>query len=182
MSEIGLRTLAECTLQELHALGDAPVRQLLAEFRRLVHASELAVWVKDPQAEQLVVLFETSGPQGTSGQHSPLELTVKQPLVSGIVSEVFREQKPYLDRGLWRSKKQSSLVDTALNQLTHYQICVPFTLAGLPMGVLSAVQLTDSKRQAPQRWSFDEVDLKLLSLAAFAVGQAVERSFLSRLR
>ena len=169
--------IGRLTIAELHALGDAPLRNLLAEFRPLVNASEVAIWVKDPDAEQLVALFDTTGPTGS------FELKVKQPLKLGIVSEVYRDQKGYLDRSFWGSKKQSSLVDTALNQVTQHQICVPFAVAGLKFGVMSAVQLTDSKHANPKRWGFDEDNLSLLTVASVALGQSLERAYLAaRLR
>lgn len=171
-SAFSLGDISQLTIAEWHALGDAPVRQLLAEFRPLFCASEVAIWAKDPEAEQLVALFDTTGPNGG------FELKVKQPLKLGIVSDVYRGQKAYLDRSFWGSKKQSSLVDTALNQVTQHQICVPFAVAGMQFGVMSAVQLTDAKHANPKRWGFDEDDLTLLSLAALALGQALERSYL----
>ncbi len=161
------------TIAEWHAVGDAPIRQLLSDFRPFVHASEVAIWVKDPAAEQLVALFDSSGPGGA------FELKVRQPLATGIVSEVYREQKGYLDRGFWRSKKQSMLVDAALNQVTQHQICVPFAVAGTRFGVMSAVQLTDAKHADPKRWGFEEEDLTLLTLASLALGQALERAYLA---
>ena len=162
------------TITELHSLGDDAVRSLLAEFVPLTHASEIAIWAKDPGADQLVALLDTSGPGGG------FELKVTQPLNSGIVSQVYHEQTNFLDQGLWRSKQRSPLVDQALHQLTQNEMCVPFRLAGHRLGVMSAVQLTDRKHQAPTRWGFDEHDLKILKLAAQAVGQAMERSLLAK--
>lgn len=161
-------------MAELHALGDAPVRQLLAEFVPLTHSSEIAIWVKDPAAEQLVALLDTAGPAGG------FEMIIVQPLSSGVVSQVYCERKRFLDRGIWRSKKLSPLVDKALNQVTQNEMCVPLAGAGLRFGVMSAVQLTDAKHSDPTRWGFGEQDLKLLSVAALALGQALERAFLAR--
>ena len=162
------------SIAELHSLGDEAVRSLLAGFIPLIHASEIAIWVKDPGADQLVVLFDTAGPDGD------LELKVTQALSVGIVSQVYCEQTSFVDHGLWRSKKHSSLVDQALHQLTQNEMCVPFQLAGHQFGVMSAVQLTDLKHEAPTRWGFDEQDLKTLELAAQALGQAMERALLAK--
>ena len=167
------REVGSLTITELHSLGDEVVRSLLAEFVPLTHASEIAIWAKDPGAEELVALLDTSGPAGG------FEMKVRQPLAEGIVSQVYRERKNHLDQGLWRNKKRSPLVDQTLHQLTQHQMCVPFELAGHPLGVMSAVQLTDRKHNAPSRWGFDETDLKLLKLAARAVGQAMERALLA---
>jgi len=157
---------------EMHGLGDDDVRSLLAEFLPLLNASELAIWVKDPEAEQLVALLDTLGPGG------PVELQVAQPLTSGIVSQVYREQTPFLDRGLWRSKTQSLLVDQALGQSTLHEICVPFHLGGQSIGVMCAVQLADSIHQAPARWGFTPQDLAVLKGAAQATALAMGRAWL----
>ena len=162
------------SIAELHTLGDEPVRHLLAEFIPLTHASAIAIWAKVPDEEQLVALLDTSGPSGG------FELKVAQPLASGIVSQVYREHTSFLDRGLWRTKKQSPLVDQALHQLTQNEMCVPFLLAGHLLGVMSAVQLTDAKHKPPTRWGFDEQDLQILNVAAQALGQAMERALLAK--
>ncbi len=160
------------TIAELYSLGDATVRALLAEFVPLTHSSEIAIWAKDPDAEQLVALLDTAGPDGG------FEMQVTQPLTEGVVSQVYRDQMNYLDHGLWRDKGHSPLVDQKLHQMTQYEMCVPFHLAGHRLGVMSAVQLTDSKHNAPSRWGFDKLDLQLLRLAALALGQAMERALL----
>lgn len=162
------------TIAQLHSLGDATVRGLLAEFVPLTHASEIAIWAKDPDADQLVALLDTAGPNGG------FEMKVTQPLAEGIVSQVFLNQLNHLDHGLWRDKGHSSLVDQKLHQLTQYEMCVPFHLAGHRLGVMSAVQLTDRQHNAPSRWGFDDVDLKILRLAALALGQAMERALLAK--
>ena len=166
--------IGNLSIAELHRLCDTAVRGLLAEFVPLAHASEIAIWAKDPEAEQLVALIDTAGPDGG------FEMKVTQPLAEGIVSKVYREQDPYLDHGLWRNKGHSPLVDKQLHQLTQNEMCVPFQLAGHPLGVMSAVQLTDGKHNAPGRWGFDEADLNILKLAARALSQAMERAFLAQ--
>jgi GAF domain-containing protein len=158
----------------MHGLCDDDVRSLLAEFLPLINASELAIWVKDPEAEQLVALLDTLGPGG------PVELKVTQPLTSGIVSQVYREQTPFLDQGLWRSKTQSPLVDRALGQSTLHEMCVPYQLAGRPVGVVCAVQLADSIHQPPPRWGFTPQDLAVLKVAAQAAALAMERAWLAQ--
>lgn len=163
------------TIAELYSLGDETVRRLLAEFVPLAHASEIAIWAKDPAADQLVALLDTAGPEGS------FEMKVTQPLAEGIVSKVFRDQAAYLDQGLWRNKGHSPNVDRQLHQLTQNEMCVPFHLAGHPLGVMSAVQLTDGKHGAPTRWGFDEADLNILNLAALALGQAMERALLAKI-
>ena len=50
------REVGSLTIAELHGLGDEVVRSLLAEFVPLTHASEIAIWAKDPDAEELVAL------------------------------------------------------------------------------------------------------------------------------
>lgn len=45
---------------------------------------------------------------------------------------------------------------------------------------MSAVQLTDRKRNPPSRWGFDDLDLQILRLAGFALGQAMERELLAK--
>ena len=162
------------TIGELHALCDHEVRSLLAEFRPLIEASEIAIWVKDPQADQLVALLDTLGPNG------PVELKITQPLATGIVSKVYREQTAFLDEGLWRSKAQSPLVDKALGQSTQYQLCVPFHLTGRLIGVMSAVQLSDTFHQAPARWGFNKQDLAILKVAAQAAALGMERASLAQ--
>ena len=166
--------IGHLAIADLHALCDDPVRSLLAEFLPLIHASELAVWVKDPAADQLIALLDTLGPGG------PVELKITQPLSSGIVSQVFREQSPFLDEGVWRSKTQSPLVDQALRQSTLHEMCVPFHLVGHPLGVLCAVQLSDSIHQAPARWGFTRADLAILKVAAQAIAIGMERAYLSQ--
>lgn len=158
------------SLVQLHALCDDAVRGLIAEFLPLIHASELAIWVKDPQADNLVALLDTLGPGG------PVEMKISQPLSSGIISQVFRDQKPFLDEGLWRSKAQSTLVDRALRQSTLHQMCVPFQIGGQLIGVMSAVQLADSIHQPPARWGFTRHDLDILHVAALAASLAMERA------
>jgi hypothetical protein len=174
-SSIPPADIGRLSIAQWHALGDAPLRRLLAEFLPLVNASEMAIWVKDPGAERLVALFDTAGPDG------PLELKVSQPLATGIVSQVFRDRKPFIDKGLWRTNKQSPLVDQALRQVTQNEMCVPLEFAGLPVGVVSAVQLTDSRHKNPVRWGFDERDLAILSVASTALGQSMERAMLSKM-
>lgn len=162
------------TLAELHSLGGEAVRELLAGFVPLAHASEIAIWVKDPAADQLVGLLETAGPAGE------FEMKVTQPLAEGIVSQVYRDQTDHLDQGMWRGKGHSPLVDEQLQQLTMHEMCVPFHLAGHPLGVMSAVQLNDPKHNPPSRWGFDDEDLKTLKLAALALSQAMERALLAK--
>ncbi len=161
------------TIAELYSLGNEAVRGLLAGFVPLTHASEIAIWAKDPDAYQLVGLLHTAGPAGG------FEMQVTQSLSEGIVSQVYRNETNHLDHGLWRDKGHSPLVDEQLHQLTQYEMCVPFHLAGHRLGVISAVQLTDSKHNAPSRWGFDEEDLTILKLAELALGQAMERALLA---
>ena len=173
-SILSAESLRRLSVGEWHALADDAVRHLLAEFIPLTHASEIAIWIKDPLAEQLVALIDTSGSE------RGFELKITQALSSGIVSQVFRDQQPFLDRGLWRSAKRSPLVDAAMNQVTQNEMCVPFAVAGQAVGVMSAVQLTDARHVEPSRWGFDASDLKILSVAAMALGLALERSLLRR--
>lgn len=158
----------------LHALGDSAVRQLLSRFVPLTHAHEIAVWAKDPGADQLVPILDTAGPGGG------FEMRTAQSLASGIVSRVFRENTSFLEGGLWRSRERSPEIDRALQQVTQNEMCVPFYLAGRLLGVVSAVQLTDRKHSAPKRWGFDETDLAVLTVAAEAVGQAMERAWFAQ--
>lgn len=162
------------SIAELHSLCDHDVRSLLAEFLPLVNASELSIWVKDPDADRLVALLDTLGPAG------PVELKITQPLTSGIVSQVYRTQTAFLDDGLWRSKAQSPLVDQALRQSTQHEMCVPFALAGHPIGVMCAVQLSDSIHQAPARWGFNSQELAILKVAAQAAALGMERARLAQ--
>lgn len=163
--------LHQLSIEALHALCDHEVRSLLAEFLPLVNASEMAIWIKDPTAPHLIPILDTLGPAG------PVEMKLTQPISSGIVSQVFREQTPFLDTGLWRSKAQSPLVDQALSQSTLHELCVPFHLGGHPVGVLCAVQLSDSIHQAPTRWGFTPQDLAILTVAAQAAALAMERAW-----
>lgn len=162
------------TPADFNALGDPAVRRLLALFVPLTHAHEIAVWVKDPAADQLVPVLDTSGPGGG------FEMKTAQPLASGIVSRVYREKAAFLERGLWRSRERSPEVDAALQQVTQNEMVVPFHFADRLVGVMSAVQLTDRKHGAPKRWGFDESDLAILVAAAEAVGQSLERALLRR--
>jgi GAF domain len=161
------------SIQELHDLADPFVRELLAEFLPLSHASEIGIWAKVPGEDRLAAIADTAGPEGD------FEMKVSMPLSEGIVSQVFRDQASYLDKGVWRNKQQSQLVDQMLHQRTQNEMCVPFQLAGCRLGVMSAVQLTDARHAAPDRWGFDDQDLALLKLAALAVSQAMERAFLA---
>jgi len=173
-SSSSVSAIDRLSLAELHTLCDHEVRSLLAEFLPLINASELAVWVKDPEADRLVALLDTLGPSG------PVEMKITQPLTSGIVSQVFRSQTHFLDDGLWRSKAQSPLVDQALRQSTQHEMCVPFHLAGHPVGVMCAVQLSDSIHQAPTRWGFNSHDLAILKVAAQAAALGMERALLTQ--
>lgn len=166
--------IEDLSLKELHALCDHEVRGLLADFLPLVNASEMAIWAKDPAGPHLVPILDTLGPCG------PVEMKITQPLTSGIVSQVYREQAPFLDQGLWRSKAQSPLVDRALRQSTLHELCVPFRLADHPLGVLCAVQLSDSIHQAPARWGFTPQDLAILTVAAQAAALAMERAWFAQ--
>ncbi len=172
-SSFSASAIDRLSITELHALCDDDVRSLLAEFLPLINASELAVWVKDPEADRLIALLDTLGPSG------PVELKITQPLSSGIVSQVYRSQTHFLDDGLWRSKAQSPLVDQALRQSTQHEMCVPFQLAGHPIGVMCAVQLSDSFHQAPTRWGFNSRDLNILKVAAQATSLAMDRARLA---
>ena len=169
-----LAGISQLPIDALHDLCDHEVRSLLAEFLPLVNASEMAIWIKDPAAPHLVPILDTLGPSG------PVEMKISQPITSGIISQVFREQTPFLDKGLWRSKTQSPLVDQALSQSTLHELCVPFHLGGHPIGVLCAVQLADSIHQAPTRWGFNSQDLAILSVAAQAAALAIERAWFAR--
>lgn len=156
-------------------LCDQTVRGLLARFVHLAHAHEIALWVKDSEAERLVAVLDTAGPGGR------LEMKVSQPLNSGIVSQVFRDQTPFLERGLWRSKQRSPMVDEAIGQVTQNEICVPFVISGYRLGVLSAVQVTDDRHGEPDRWGFEEPDLQVLQILAEVLAIALERSWLLRI-
>lgn len=161
------------SIQELHKLADPRVRELLAKFLPLTHASEIGIWAKVPGEDRLAAIVDTAGPEGA------FEMKVTMPLSEGIVSRVFLDQTSYLDKGLWRNKEQSQRVDQMLHQRTQNEMCVPFHLAGCRLGVMSAVQLTDARHAAPVRWGFDDQDLALLELSALAVSQAMERAFLA---
>ena len=150
------------------------MRGLLAEFVPLCHASEIAIWAKVPGEEELAAFIDTAGPDGA------IEMKVTQPLSEGIVSQVYRDQAEYRDKGLWRNRQHSSLVDQAVHQRTQNEMCVPFHFAGQRLGVMSAVQLVDGKHANPARWGFDDQDLDLLKLAALAVSQSMERAFLAK--
>lgn len=89
--------IGRLSLVELQALGDGPVRRLLADFRDLMGAHEVAIWARDPETPRLVPIVDTAGPGGG------FEVQVGQDLNSGIVSQVFREQKSFREKGLWRS-------------------------------------------------------------------------------
>lgn len=156
---------------QLNALADPVVRGLLQRFVSIVHAHEIAVWAKDPEANQLVPFLDTAGPAGG------FEMSAAQSLERGIVSRVFREHSSFLERGLWRSRERSPEIDMALQQVTQNEMCVPFYLYGHLVGVVSAVQLTDRKHSPPKRWGFEERDLEVLAVAAEAVAQSLERAW-----
>ena len=172
--ELDRADLTRLALNELHALGDRDVRTLLMEFLPLTQSSAIAIWVKDPGAEQLMPLLDTAGPDGA------LEMKRPQPLSSGIVSQVYRDRKSFLESSLWRSKKRSLLVDEALDQETVNEMCVPFCVGGRLIGVLSAVQIADERHPQPKRWGFKEEDLQVLTVAAHALGLAIERAYLAK--
>lgn len=168
------QSLETLTLVELNALGDTPVRQLMARFVPLTHSHEIAVWAKDPAADQLVPILDTAGPDGG------FEMKAAQSLSRGIVSRVYKENTTFLESGFWRARERSPEVDAVLQQVTQNEMCVPFYLAGRLLGVMSAVQLTDRKHAAPKRWGFDAQDLAVLGAAAEAVAQAMERAWLAQ--
>ncbi|HTI69684.1 MAG TPA: GAF domain-containing protein [Candidatus Limnocylindria bacterium] len=174
LTDVARADLTKLGLAELYELGDPEVRALLAEFLPLTQSSAIAIWVKDPEAEQLMPVLDTAGPEGA------LEMKRPQPLSTGIVSQVYRERKSFLESSLWRSKQRSLLVDQALDQETVNEMCVPFWVGGRLVGVVSAVQIMDEKHPQPKRWGFKEEDLQVLNVAAHALGLAMERAYWAR--
>lgn len=167
--------LERLPLAAFHALGDAPARGVLAAFLPLTNAHEMAIWIKDPDADRLVPVVDTTGPGGV------LEMKASQPLTSGIVSQVYRENARYLESGIWRAKGHSPEVDQALKQITQHEMCVPFRMAGRLVGVMSAVQLADARHLATTaRWGFAQAHLDILAVAAEAMGIAMERAWLAQ--
>ena len=167
--------LERLPLTVFHAMGDAPVRGLLATFLPLTNAHEMAIWIKDPEAERLVPVVDSTGPGGV------LEMKASQPLSSGIVSQVYRENARYLESGIWRAKGHSPEVDQALKQITQHEMCVPFRMAGRLVGVMSAVQLADLRHATTTaRWGFTPAHLDILAVAAEALGLAMERAWLAQ--
>jgi len=163
LTDVARADLTKLGLAELYELGDPEVRALLAEFLPLTQSSAIAIWVLD-----------TAGPEGA------LEMKRPQPLSTGIVSQVYRERKSFLESSLWRSKQRSLLVDQALDQETVNEMCVPFWVGGRLVGVVSAVQIMDEKHPQPKRWGFKEEDLQVLNVAAHALGLAMERAYWAR--
>ncbi len=139
-----------CQIQDVPKLCEAD--ELVFIFDHLLSnlpAHRVGLWLKQSDSDTLQLVCNRSL-KGWVSYDTPIQL----PITEGIVGSVFREQKSKADVGLYRSKEASPQIDQKINQLTGYQVSVPFLFGNECLGVLSAVQLLNEPVANPRSWGF----------------------------
>ncbi len=174
LSERLERIAAGIQPEQFGSLLDPLMRQTLEHGFAEAGAHEGTVWLLDQAGEFLV-------PAWNSGPHAArLVGKFKLPLNAGIVCMVFSSEQPFLENEVWKNASQSKLLDSLLEVQTSAMIAVPFYFLRACRGIISCVQLNDSKSGAAQPAGFHPEHLGHVQRVTALLSQLVEFKLLSR--
>jgi hypothetical protein len=174
LSERLERVAAGLQPEQFESLLDPLMRQTLERGFAEAGAHEGTVWLLDQAGESLIPAWN-SGPQAAK-----LVGKFKQPLNAGLICMVFSSEQPFLENEVWKNSRQSKLLDSLLEVQTTAMIAVPFYFLRGCRGVVSCVQLRNSKTNAPEPPGFRPEHLAHVQRAATLLSQLVELKLLSR--
>jgi len=150
-------------------LGDA-FREPLAATAKAILADEASLWLKSPDKNVLVMILN-GNPSA-----SDMELQAEQPLDTGLISQVFRSGKPFIDPHSLPTRNHSKKIDIEYSQVTHYMAIVPVIADGACVGVVSAVKFPndgDRIRKASE-WNFSKDALERLEALAAKIAASLQ--------
>ena len=162
---------------------DPLMRQVLDRGFAEAGAHEGTVWLLDANEHHLVPAYN-NGPNA----HRMVG-RFKQPLSAGLICMVFASEQPFLENEVQANALQSKLLDSALAVRTTAMLAVPFSFLRAPRGVISCVQLENTRAgkgssgappPPPAAPGFRPEHLAGLQLAATLVAQLLEFRLLSR--
>jgi len=160
--------------EQFGSLLDPLMRQTLERGFAEAGAHEGTVWLVDQAGEFLV-------PAWNSGPHAArLVGKFKQPLNAGLICMVFSSEQPFLENEVWKNTRQSKLLDSMLEVQTNAMIALPFYFLRACRGVVSCVQLNNSKHGAPEPSGFRPEHLAHIQRATALLSQLVDLRLLSR--
>jgi hypothetical protein len=168
---------AALTPETFKDLLDAPMRSILQSAFADVGAHAGTVWFAVyPPAESigknadgcLVPVFST-GPGGER-----FEREFRQPLNRGLVSMVFKNQRPFCENQVYANQGQDKTIDTATGMLTCAMIVVPLHFADETRGVVSCVQLKPAGSSEPDPPGFGPGALDRIHAAAVVLSRLID--------
>jgi hypothetical protein len=174
LSERLERVAASVQPEQFESLLDPLMRQTLERGFTEAGAHEGTVWLLEQGGEFLVPAWN-SGPRA-----SRLVGKFKQPLSAGLICMVFSSEQPFLENEVWKNNRQSKLLDSLLGVQTSAMIAVPFYFLRGCRGVVSCVQLKDSKANVQEPPGFRPDHLGHIQRATALLSQLVELKLLSR--
>jgi hypothetical protein len=131
------------TPENLCAVFDLRIENVLRDAFDQVGADEGSVWLLDSRNESLVIAYNT-------GAHAEEIVGFKQPIGSGIVSTSLASEQGFAENEVYRHELHSRLLDDRLNLTTYAMIVVPFYFLNACRGVISCVQLFNVRHEAGQ--------------------------------
>ncbi len=150
------------------------MRQVLERGFAAAGAHEGTVWLLESRGEGLVPAYNT-GPQAMKvvGQFT-------QPLKTGLISMVLATEQPFLENEVWKSTRQSKVLDSLLGVKTCAMIAVPFYFLGACRGVVSCVQLQRPGAPEPPPPGFGPEHLQQVEFATALLSQLMELRLLEQ--
>lgn len=130
-------------------------------------AHEGTLWLVDAEGEHLVPAVNTGrNAAGFVG-------TFRQPLGRGLISMVFATEQPFCENEVYVHQVQDKSLDRTLGVITCSMIAVPFYFAERLRGIISCVQLKDSK-QAEDPAGFGVDSIRDVQLAAVVLSRLID--------
>jgi DNA-directed RNA polymerase specialized sigma24 family protein len=165
--------LRECVCRSMRLLAPAEVAGMFTPLMRACFADMLAhlgadggtLWLRCPEGEALEAVYNPREPE---------IIGRRQPLLSGIISLVLATGEPLAVASAADHVRHSPAIDVALGKTTQAMLAVPFVVAGVSSGVLTAV-----------RWSresaFAAEDLTIVSHHAEILARLLEAALTERI-
>jgi transcriptional regulator with GAF, ATPase, and Fis domain len=154
---------------QLVELVDQVSLGLLREAFREVGGCEGTIWLFDGGPADLVAVFN-------SGEDPDSLVGFRQPLGQGIISLVFTQQQPYCENDIQASEGHDDTLDRKISRHTTAMIAVPFYFGFGLRGVISCVQLRETKHESE---GFSFADVETLTRVANLVERLINESLFS---
>jgi signal transduction protein with GAF and PtsI domain len=136
---------------EFLSLIDSPTESVFRNLRLGVACDSCGLWIADEARENLVFAITEPEDERVVGR--------EQPLSEGFISLVFASERPICENRVADDERHSKRIDGVVGETTEAMVAVPFYLAGILCGVLSAVRW---KGGCASGKPFDQTDLKAM--------------------